>query len=151
VSGTTYACNGADGTGGGPTGQDATSVYGTASLTVTTFTLVDIPGLTTTVTVPANSVLYISTDGGVTLANTATVASASAQVDIALLIDGSVVPRGGFHRLSVFDNTAVWQDPIENWSMAVTAPLAPGNHTIKVQARLAGSFQRARGRPRQRG
>ena len=140
TSGTTYACNGADGgSGGGPTGQDAISAYGTGSLTTTTFTFADVPGLTTTVNVPANSVLYISTDGGISPALTATSASTSVIVDVALFIDGTV-SRGGFTRVSVLDNGGVWQQPTGSWSLALTAPLTPGNHTIKVQARLAGSL-----------
>ena len=62
----TYACNGANGTGGGgPTGQAGYgTTAGVAAATVTNFTFVDVPGLSLAFDVPANSVAYVSTDGG---------------------------------------------------------------------------------------
>ena len=128
-----------DGTGGGPTGQNAVTAYGTGAL-ATTFTLADVPGLSTTVNVPANSVLYISTEGGARGNDGHRSERQRGCGHCAPLVDGNIVPRGGFRRVYALDNAAVWQDPVESWSLALTAPLAPGNHTIRVQARLAGSF-----------
>jgi len=118
-------------------------VFGTGSLTVTGFTFADVPGLSTTITVPVTpngTFVYISTDGGVGPALTCTVASCSVLVDISLMVDGVPMPHAGFQRISCFDNAAVWQGPTAFWSMSQVVTLAPGVHTIKVQARLAGSF-----------
>jgi len=127
----------------GTTGQAGSTVFGTASLTVTAFTFADVPGLNTTVTVPSTpggSFVYISTDGGVGPALTCTVASCSVIVDVTLVVDGATLPHAGFQRISCFDNAAVWQAPTAFWSMSQVLTLAPGAHTIRVQARLAGSF-----------
>jgi hypothetical protein len=127
----------------GTTGQGGVTAFGTGSVTVTGFAFADVPGLTTTFTVPATAngtVVYISTDGGVGPALTCTVASCSVLVDINIVVDGASVPHGGFQRLSCFDNAAVWQGPTAFWSMSQMLALAPGVHTVKVQARLAGSF-----------
>src|SRR3954447_20212004 len=90
VSGTTFACNGANGTGGGLSGQDAITAVGTGSLIATTSNFVQVPGLRATVNVPADSILYISTDGGIGFAVAATTASASVAVDVVLKVDGTV-------------------------------------------------------------
>jgi hypothetical protein len=126
--------------GGGPTGQDAVTAYGTGSLTTTSFTFASVPGLSATVNVPANSVMYLSTNGGITFAQAASSASASVIVDVVLEVDGSVLPHGAFQRVSVLDNAAEWTSPTGNWSMAQTVTLSPGTHTISVLARLSGSL-----------
>jgi len=123
-------------------------VFGTGSLTVTAFTFADVPGLNTVITVPATangSFVYISTDGGVGPAFTCTVASCSVIVDVVLMVDGAPPAHAGLQRISCFDNAAIWQLPTAFWSMSQVINLAPGPHTIKVQARLAGSLNASGG------
>jgi hypothetical protein len=128
----------------GTTGQTGTYVWGTAPLTVTAFVYADVPGLNTTITVPASpggSFVYIETDGGIIPALTCTVTSCSVIVDVQLIVDGAPLTHGGLQRISCFNNAANWQGPTGFWGMGQVVTLAPGPHTIKVQARLAGSFQ----------
>jgi hypothetical protein len=112
-------------------------------LTTTGFTFADVPGLTATFTVPsapAGSFVYIETDGGVAPALTCTVTSCSVIVDVRILVDGAQPAHGGFQRLSCFNNDANWQAPTAFWGIGQVLSLSPGVHTVKVQARLAGSF-----------
>jgi hypothetical protein len=111
-------------------------------VTITAFTYADVPGLNTTITVPASpggSFVYIETDGGVIPAITCTVPACSVIVDIQLIVDGAALAHGGFQRISCFNNAANWQAPSAFWSMGQVVNLSPGTHTIKVQTRLAGS------------
>jgi hypothetical protein len=121
--------NGAAGT----TGQLGVGAFGTAALTVvgtsTTFALV--PGLTTTIDVPAASVVMIATDGGV--ATTSTAATGFSQVDIVVLIDGALPPNGGYKRVIAANTTGI-TGVFAPWSMSVVVTLAAGSHTIEVQA-----------------
>src|SRR5437870_2529193 len=70
----------------GTTGQDASTSYGTAGVQITNpspFTI--LPGLSQTVNVPANSVVYISTDGGVITSSAN--ATGFSIVDVAVFVD----------------------------------------------------------------
>src|SRR5436305_1740935 len=71
-------------------GQLGSIAYGTAGI-VTTTALTGVPGLSQTVTVPANSVLVVSTDGGLAPNTAATVTSV---VDVVLLVDDVQVRTG---------------------------------------------------------
>lgn len=125
---------GAPGTPGvpGTTGQGALSVFGTTTLTVTpTSQATLIPGLTTTVNVPASSVLLISTDGGI--ATTSTAATGFSVVDIMLVVDGNLLPNGGYRRV-IAANTTGLTGVFAPWSLTATTTLAPGSHTIQVFA-----------------
>ena len=117
----------------GTTGQSVTEVYGTSQLVVTSsttsYTL--IPGLTTTVNVPANSVVHIHTDGG--MQSTGATSTTYSVVDVAIFIDGVPVTNGGQRRVAIA-NTAALAQLIGNWSMDHTITLSPGNHTIEVRA-----------------
>lgn len=117
----------------GPLGQSVTEVYGTGQLVVNTSTTsyTQIPGLTTTVNVPANSTVHIHTDGGVQ--STGATSSSYSVVDVAIFIDGVAVTSGGQRRIAIANTTALAQ-LIGNWSMDHTANLSPGNHTIAVKA-----------------
>lgn len=117
----------------GPLGQSITEVYGTGQLVVTssTTTYTQIPGLTTTVNVPANSTVHIHTDGGIQ--STGATSSTYSVVDVAIFIDGVVVTNGGQRRIAIA-NTSSLAQLIGNWSMDHTANLSAGNHTIAVKA-----------------
>lgn len=117
----------------GTTGQGAISVFGTTSLTVTTATTTPtlIPGLTTTVNVPANSVVLISTDGGI--ATTSTAATGFSIVDVVVRIDGNALLNGGYRRV-IAANTTGLTAVFAPWAMTATTVLAQGSHTIQVFA-----------------
>jgi hypothetical protein len=117
----------------GTTGQAITEVYGTAQLAVTnsttSYTL--IPGLTTTVNVPASSVVHIHTDGGIQ--STGATSATYSVVDIGLFVDGVLVTTGGQRRISIA-NTSSLAQLIGNWSIDQTVTLPAGNHTFEVRA-----------------
>ncbi len=127
----------------GPLGQSATSVFSTTQLAMTGTTYTVVPGLSQTFTVPAGSVVYISTDGGVACHTVA--ASCTTVVDVALSIDGSD-PAGGFfsapRRRLVAANMAALTVP-EYWSFEQTRVFSAGTHTVEVMARLGNSTQPA--------
>ena len=114
-------------------GQDATTVFGTSQLSLccpnSLFNL--IPGLTQTVTVPANSTLYISTDGGM---QTSAPADGFSSVEVAIHVNGVPVINGGFRKLMAL-NTSTITGVIENWSFGTAVTLSAGVHTIDVRAR----------------
>jgi hypothetical protein len=117
----------------GTTGQTITEVYGSAQLVVTTsttsYTL--IPGLTTTVNIPANSIVHVHTDGGIQ--STGATSATYSVVDIGLFVDGVATTSGGQRRLSIA-NTSSLAQLIANWSIEHTYTLTPGNHTFEVKA-----------------
>jgi hypothetical protein len=126
------------GVGGGTTGQDATTAFGTTALSLTTVseTYTAVPGLSQTITVPANSVVYVSTDGGVAV-NSGT-ADAGATVDVGLFVDGNLV--GSARRLLPRNTSGapgtVLMAGFETWSMALSTDLSESTHTFEVGARL---------------
>jgi len=111
-------------------------VYGTGpvllSTTATGFTL--IPGLSTTITVPTDSFVYIATDGGV--ATTALEDDDGSVVDVALVVDNALPPSGGgYAQLAVANSPALPVFMSQRWSMSVIMQLSAGTHTIDVRAR----------------
>ncbi len=121
--------------------QSAISAFGTASLTVTpatAFTLV--PGLSSTINVPAGALVYASSTGG--LITTSTLTNGFSQVDVALLADGAFLPNAGYQRV-VAANTGGVTSITENWSLAQVITLSPGSHTISVMAAGTGSGSNA--------
>lgn len=118
-------------------GQTGSSVFGTTAITVSnaTTSFVIVPGLSQTITVPSNSFVFISTDGGVI--TTSTAATGFSIVDIALFIDGTISANGGFRRLTASNTTGLTGD-IENWSFAIKTELTAGSHTIQVGASVGG-------------
>ncbi len=110
-------------------GQSVTTVLGTASLTAdgTTVTYTLVPGLTQTVTVPANSSLVISTVGGIQSNGAINTFSV---VDVALFVDGAAISV----RRIVIGNFPV-SSSVGNWALSGGQTLAAGSHTIEVRAR----------------
>ena len=116
----------------GTTGQDAKTVFSTDWLaTGPAGGEMDIPGLEQTIDVPAGAAVYVSTDGGVT-----TAATGFAFVDIKLVVDDALPDLENARRLLV-DGSG--RGAIQNWSFGRVLPLSPGQHTIKVQARVLSS------------
>lgn len=110
-------------------GQSVTTVRGTsgfvADATTGTYTLV--PGLTQTVTVPANSSLSIATDGGIFSAGAVNTYSV---IDVAIYVDDTAV----LERRIVVSNFPLPQS-VGNWSLSIGQTLTAGNHTIEVRTR----------------
>jgi hypothetical protein len=132
ANGVTYACNGAPGSGGGPTGQDATSVYGTSSVSVSATTGPTlVPGLVQTMLVPSDSVVYIATDGGLQTNSLST--TGFSIVDIFVTIDGQRASHALYRRI-MCANTGGIVNVICGWSLSGALSLSQGTHTISVQA-----------------
>lgn len=126
---------GATGPTGGVTGQNIFSNYGTSQITVSTIGVwTALPGVSQTINVPANTVLYISTDGG--FQTTSATASQYSTIDVAIFIDGTFAANAGFRRMTALNGPAgSIGTAINNWSMAISQTLTPGNHTIDVRTR----------------
>lgn len=121
--------------------QSAISVFGTTGLTVTSvtaFTLV--PGLSSTINVPAGALVYASSTGGVT--TTSALSTGFSQVDVALFADGSFLPNAGYQRV-IAANTGGVTLITSYWSLAQVISLTPGSHTISVVAAGTGSGSNA--------
>lgn len=114
----------------GTTGQDIHEVYGTGQLSVgaatTSYTL--IPGLTQTINIPANSKVFVHTDGGIQ--STGATSTTYSVVDVAIFVDGVA---GSQRRVSIA-NTSSLAQLIGNWSMGESYQLPQGNHTFEVKA-----------------
>jgi hypothetical protein len=93
-----------------------------------------------TVIVPPGADVYVATDGGVQ--DNSTTSSGFSGTDIVLMVDGSLVANGGFHRTIVLNNTGVTQ-VIGYWSMSQSIALSSGSHTISVAAGGANIFNGA--------
>ena len=117
----------------GTTGQFAATVYTTSQLQLTTgmtaYTLV--PGLTQTITVPANAKVYISSDGGFQNANTGVNHGVA---DFAVFIDGvaSTLQR----RVPAANSSSLGQI-IAQWSLSSVFNMTAGSHTIQLRAKYA--------------
>lgn len=112
------------------------TVYGTATInTSSASSYVLIPGMTQTITVPDNSKVLITTDGGVSVVGTSTAGFTVA--DIAIFIDGVIFPTGGFKRVLVH-NLSSLTGVLDYYSMTISTSLTPGVHTIEVRAKDAG-------------
>lgn len=136
---------GADGLQGeqgpaGTTGQNIYEVYGSGQTVVgsATTSYVLIPGLTQTINIPADSKVYVHSDGG--MQSTGATASTFSVVDVALFVDGAVTGAAGQRRVSIANTTALAQ-LIGNWSLSKSFNLAAGSHTFDVRAigGIAGS------------
>lgn len=116
----------------GTTGQNIYEVYGTSQLqvssAVTTYTL--IPGLSQTINIPANSAVYVHTDGGIQCTATG---NAYSVVDIGIFVDGNISSAGGQRRVVAANTTGIAQ-VITNWSFGRNYTLSAGNHTFDVKA-----------------
>jgi hypothetical protein len=138
---------GADGAAGpqgppGPPGlanQGAVSVFGTGTLSLhfnDPPNPVVIPGLTTTLVIPADSVVYIATDGGVQ--GTTGAAGAFSIAEITIAIDDNFSVNSGFAGRQIITsmNGTFLAQPIANWSMSQTRLVTAGTHTFSVKARF---------------
>jgi hypothetical protein len=110
----------------GTTGQSATTVFSTAGLPPTS-TLTLVPGLTQTVTVPANAATYIATTGSIA------VSSGTLVADLEIFVDGAPVAT---QRVS---KTASGGDLYAGWSISLARQLSAGPHTIDVRAAQSGA------------
>jgi hypothetical protein len=111
----------------------ATTVYGSASLSITsattTWTLV--PGLTQTVNIPsASSVIYIAADLGAQTTSASTTGGST--FDLVLQIDGTAVTNGTYKRVSIMNNGGFVQCYGTTAFSIVTTGLSAGNHTFRV-------------------
>ena len=115
----------------GTTGQDVTDAYGTGQITVTaaTTSYVTIPGLTQTITVPADARIVVDTNGGI---QCTAAGSAYSVVDLALFVDGQPSGTAGVRRIVAANSAAVGQ-MIANWSFGRTFTLTAGVHVIDVR------------------
>lgn len=118
----------------GTTGQYANTVFTTGQLTLTqtstNYTL--IPGLTQTITVPANAKVFVSTNGGFQNAATGTLYAAG---DFAIYIDGN---PSTVQRQVIAANTTGLGQIMTQWTLSSVFQLAEGQHTIQVRAKDAG-------------
>jgi hypothetical protein len=104
-------------------------VFGTAGVTLTNANITPITGVTTTVTVPANGFVHVSSQGGVSMNNTT--AGAGGVVDVYLVVDGAL---DIVDRVPVFNNGVAAPD-IRNWHLSTVLPaLGAGSHTISISA-----------------
>jgi hypothetical protein len=110
------------------TGQNAVTVPSTAAVTVTTVNPVQVPGLSMTVTAGSNSVLYVSTDGGIV--DNGLFPGDYVQVDVRVLVDGVVVVDRSYDvELGNFAYKTYW-------SIACSVAASPGPHTVTVDTFL---------------
>jgi len=117
-------------------GQTANTVYSSSTLSVapaTGFTV--IPGMTTTINVPANYKVLITAGGGVQTTSVSTTGFST--VDVAVHVDGALTPSGAFRRVIALNSGGI-TSTIANWSTSLVLTLAPGSHTIDVRASGTG-------------
>lgn len=125
---------GATGTTGaaGTAGQSGAIVETTGSLTLTPttpFTL--IPGLTTTINVPANAFVLVSIN--LMVQTTSTAATGFSVVGIALYVDGVSPSVGGGGPFIVANSTGIIE-MFSPWRMTQVVPVSAGTHTFSVSA-----------------
>ena len=109
--------------------------YGTGTTTVTGPGFTVISGLFQSITVPSNSVLYVSTDGGVQTSSAAT--AGLSIVDVALYVNATARPNAGWRRLYI-NNTQTTVNQVRNWSFSDSVVVPAGTYTIDVRAALIG-------------
>ena len=130
ISGGTYFGNGSKLT----LGQFGTMITGSTSLLVTNTTtaLTLIPGLTTTITATTETMVCIQTNGGVNTVGTTTTSGSA--IDVALVVDGNLLPNGGYQRMYADNPTgnATVTNWVANWNMSVIITLSAGIHTVEV-------------------
>ena len=95
-----------------------------------------IPNLSTVITVPSNSYVYIATDGSAETNNISNSFGFSA-IDVAIVIDGSVVSNGGYQPLTITNSEGL-VGVSKNWGISLYQSLSAGTHTIAVYAASEG-------------
>jgi len=111
-------------------------VWNTAGVTIapaTPFTL--IPGMTTTVNIPANSKVLITTYGAVQ--TTSGAINGYSTVDVVVAIDGFLLPNGAYQRVIAANNGSLTTQ-FQYWSITTAPVVAAGSHTFAVFAAGAG-------------
>ena len=117
----------------GTTGQVSGVGLGTGPLTVTPTTAQTlIPGLTTTISVPAQSFVLINATGGV--ATTSANTTSYSVVDIFIVVDNALLPNGGYTRVYATNGNGVAAARSEGWHLSEVITLPAGSHTIAVRA-----------------
>ncbi len=114
-------------------GQNITDSYGTGQVTLTaaSTSYVVVPGLSQSITVPANAKVYVHTNGGLQTVGTGT---AYGVADFAIHVDGAIMGPGST-QLVVSANTQGLGNMFDNWSFGKSYSLTPGTHTIDVRVR----------------
>ena len=118
-------------------GQQFSTVYSTASTALSFSALYTlIPGLSTTITVPAVGTydMYIFTDGGAVFNDNVT-ANRGAQLEISIWVDGAAVR----YITSMVDNVSNLVSGIRNWATSFYTTLPPGPHTVEIYGRHRSS------------
>jgi collagen type VII alpha len=137
---TAYACNGTNGSSSGPLGQLASSVYSTAPLTVTNqAAMALVPGLTDYMTVPANSLVYISAEGGAQTESSAT--DGFSVIGVSLLMDSASLAPGNNSLTDVVTmaNTTGTVGVTGHWSLS-TAQVFPTGGTYGFEVGASGLY-----------
>jgi hypothetical protein len=114
----------------GTAGQAGTAVFGSAGIIVTAAsgpTL--IPGLTTTIVVPAGSVVLLTSEGAISTASA--VATGFSMIDVFLVVDGAFLVNGGYQRVVAANTTGI-TFMISPWSLSQVVPITAGSHTFSV-------------------
>lgn len=110
----------------GTTGQDAKTAFGTGGVfPVDTVNFVPLPGLSLTLNVPSDAMVYIATDGGVAMSGLG-----KASADVAVFVDGART-QGGLRRVSVAEATT----DFDTWAISLSLQLPAGTHTVDVRTR----------------
>ena len=123
----------------GTAGQNAVTAFSSAAVTVTGLTPAPIPGLSATVDTLANSVLYISTEGGIV--NNGLFPGDYVQVGVRVLVDNVVVAERAY---DVELGSFAFKD---YWHISLTLATTPGQHTVTVQGTLRDSGTLRTNRP----
>jgi len=121
----------------GTTGQSATTVYQTLALDVaaTPGGFIIVPGMSTSVNVPANSVVIVAADGGISVDTIPSYFTASI-VLFQLFVDNVPTNNGGFRTATAVSNPPFSQLPTP-WSLSKSLSLSPGLHTIALEVQNA--------------
>ena len=121
----------------GTAGQNISNVYSTASVTITPaapFTLV--PGLSTSVLVPASTKVFVSTYGGI--ATTSTSTTGFSNLELVLYVDGAPTTNGAYTRI-IAANTGGLTGQNSYWSFSTyLVGLTAGTHTFSIQTKGNG-------------
>ena len=102
--------------------------YSTTALTSTSGSMVNIPGMTRTLTLKAGDILYLHSHGGVMAVGTN-----YSNIEIGIRVNGADLPNGGYTKVSVdneYGSTA-----FANWAVSGHYPVpADGSYTVAIYA-----------------
>jgi hypothetical protein len=116
-------------------GTSVSEVYGTGNMPLSANgTFATIPGLSTTINVPAGAAVYISANGG--LQTTSNSPTGYSTADVRIMVDNTYPGQGGAYRRALAQNTGGIITALESWTLGrVITGLSAGLHTIEIQAR----------------